>query len=110
MGGNNSIESLADVGASACISCHLAAEYPWTENIYPAPNRSFPPDGAPFVLYDQGSKDWQRWFQNYPGKYGVSKKEFPRGLDYDYAIMSALGAQAAAVGNEAYTFPDFSAH
>ncbi|MCJ8192045.1 hypothetical protein [Sphingomicrobium aestuariivivum] len=110
MGGNNTAIDPMDVGASSCMSCHLAAEYPWTENIYPAPNRSFPPDGAPFVLYDQGSPEWNRWFQNYPGKYGVSYKNFPRGLDYDYAIMFALGAQAAAVGNEAYSFDDFDAH
>lgn len=110
VGGNNQMVDMMDIGASACMSCHLAAEYPWSKNIYPAPNRGFPPDGAPFVLFDQGSTDWQRWYQNYDGTRGVSNKEFPRGLEYDYAIMFALAAQAAAVGNEAYSFEDFDSH
>ncbi len=110
VGGGNQFVNQLSQGASSCLNCDSAAEYPWTQNLYPSPNRAFPHDGAPFVLFNPGSPQWERWFQNRPGRYGVSEKVFPRGLDYDYAIMFALQAQASAVGNEGYSFDDFKAH
>ncbi len=108
--GNNGFVDMLDTGASSCISCHSAAEFPWTRNLYPAPNKAFPRDGQPFVLFAPGSPEWARWFQNPAVPYGISGTSFPRGLDYDFAIMFALGTQSSAVGDQAYGFSRFSVH
>ncbi|SEN26078.1 hypothetical protein SAMN04489859_1003130 [Paracoccus alcaliphilus] len=89
--------------ASSCQSCHGAAEYPFTANLYPSPNRVLPRDGQPFLLYDPGSPDWARWFQNRPGTEAMSANIGGKGLDYDLALMNALSVHAEAVGNEAFT-------
>lgn len=98
--------------ASSCMSCHGAAEYPFTANLYPSPNQTFPPDGQPFLLYDPGSKDWQRWFQNRKGTVPMSPNigSDAAGLDYDMAIMFAISAFDAAVGNDIYVQERFDVH
>ena len=92
------------------MSCHSAAEFPWTRNLYPAPNRGFPRNGAPFVLYQPGTPDWARWFQNRSVPRGVSDATNPRGLDYDFALMFALGTQAGATGKAGLAFRRFAVH
>lgn len=109
-GGNNQAANLRQVGASSCLSCHSAAEFPWTRNLYPAPVRGFPRNGEPFVLYQPGSPQWARWFQNPSVPRGVSNAEIPRGLDYDFALMFALGTQASATGQAGIGFRRFAAH
>lgn len=108
--GNNQSANLRQVGASSCLSCHSAAEFPWTRNLYPAPVRSFPRNGDPFVLYQPGSPEWARWFQNPAVPKGVSNATVPRGLDYDFALMFALGTQAAATGQAGIGFRRFPVH
>lgn len=86
--------------ASSCLSCHGSAEFPFTRNLYPSPNRSFPPDGQPFLLYDPGTPEWAEWFQNRPGG-----EPMPGGrvaLDYDMVIMFALSAYNAAMGGDRF--------
>lgn len=87
-----------ELRASSCQSCHGAAEHPFTANLYPAPNRSFPRDGQLFMMYDPGSPPWWRWFQNRPGHEGMSGQRGTRGLDYDMTLTSALSSWAAATG------------
>lgn len=102
----------ADVpfAASSCQSCHSSAEYPFTSNLYPSPNKSFPPDGQTFLLYDPGSPDWQRWFQNDPGNRPLTRNRGVTALDYDMALMFSLSAFSAASGNELLVVPDFDVH
>lgn len=85
--------------ASSCISCHSAAEFPRSANLYPSPNRSFPRDGTPFLMYDPGSKDWDRWFQNRPGTESLSSGPGVQALDYDMALMFAWSAFNEIGGN-----------
>jgi hypothetical protein len=99
--------------ASSCLSCHGTAQTPFAANLYPSPNRSFPRDGTtPFLLYEPGSEDWARWYQNRPGSEAMSGG--PRsgfvGLDYDMVIMFALNAFYAATGNSGLVFEHFDAH
>lgn len=108
--GNNQAANLRQIGASSCLSCHSAAEFPWTRNLYPAPVRGFPRNGEPFVLYQPGSPEWGRWFQNPSVPKGVSNAAIPRGLDYDFALMFALGTQASATGQAGIGFRRFSVH
>ncbi len=108
--GGNQNANLRQIGASSCLSCHSAAEFPWTRNLYPAPVRGFPRNGEPFVLYPPGSPEWARWFQNPSVPKGVSNANVPRGLDYDFALMFALGTQAAATGQAGIGFRRFAAH
>ena len=96
--------------ASSCLSCHGSAEFPFTANLYPSPNRSFPPDGQPFLLYDPGSKDWARWFQNRPGTDPMSENIGGTALDYDMVMMFALSSFNAAMGNDGYVQERFDVH
>jgi hypothetical protein len=96
--------------ASSCQSCHGAAEYPFTANLYPSPNRAFPRDGDQFLLYDPGSADWARWFQNRPGDQPMSGNIGGRGLDYDMALMFALSAYNDAIGNDGFVLQRFHVH
>ncbi|NSX54043.1 hypothetical protein [Parasulfitobacter algicola] len=96
--------------ASSCQSCHGASEFPFTANLYPSPNRSFPRDGEPFLLYDPGSRKWAEWFQNRPGTEAMSARIGGQGLDYDMALMFALSAYNAAVGNDGFVQKRFDVH
>lgn len=98
------------LAASSCQSCHGAAEFPRTANLYPSPNRSFPRDGTPFLLYDPGSADWARWFQNRPGSQPLSGNPGVTALDYDMVLMFALSAFNEAVGNDGYEQELFDVH
>lgn len=75
---------------SSCLSCHGVAQTPYTDNLYPSPFPEFPADGDPFPLYNPGSKDWARWFQNRPGTVPQSGVEGVVALDYDLSSMIAL--------------------
>ncbi len=96
--------------ASSCISCHSSSEFPLTANLYPSPNKSFPRDGEQFMLYDPGSEDWARWFQNNPGTEPLSNNIGGIGLDYDMVMMFALSAYNGAVGNSAFVQERFHVH
>lgn len=96
--------------ASSCMSCHGAAEFPFTANLYPSPNKSFPRDGSQFLLYDPGSAEWARWFQSRPGDEPLSGNIGGQALDYDMAIMFALSANAAAVGKFEFAVEGFDGH
>jgi len=96
--------------ASSCLSCHGASEFPFTANLYPSPNQHFPHDGDPFLLYDPGSQDWQRWFQNRRGDKPMSGNIGGHALDYDMAIMFALSNFNAAIGNDTYVEEKFDVH
>jgi hypothetical protein len=47
----------AKLGASSCISCHAAAQYPFMTNLYPSRNMLFPPETGQFLLFDPGSRE-----------------------------------------------------
>lgn len=96
--------------ASSCLSCHGTAEFPFTINLYPSPNRTFPPDDTPFPMYEPGSVKWAEWFQNRRGNVAQSGNIGGTALDYDLSTMFALGAWAAATGNEGFAFERFHVH
>lgn len=96
--------------ASSCMSCHGAAEFPFTVNLYPSPNRSFPPNGEPFLLYDPGSLEWAQWFKNRPNGQSQNSTLGPVGTDLDMAIMFALGATSKVTGQPGLAVDDFDAH
>jgi len=89
--------------ASSCMSCHGTAQSPFMANLYPSPNRAFPPDGGTFLLYPPGSTDWNRWFQNRSGR--TPQTPGAVALDYDMLIMFAVGAAEAAAGGLSHTAP-----
>lgn len=96
--------------SSACLSCHGTAQYPFITNLYPSPNRVFPPDGSPFLLYTPGSKEWAQWYQNRPGNEPQNKHAGTIALDYDMLIMLALAAFDAAAGGDRYLQQRIRAH
>lgn len=101
-----------DLAASSCLSCHSAAEFPFTENLYPSPNKVFPEDGNPFLLYDPGTAEWARWFQNRPGTQpltGAGRTGIVA-LDYDMLLTFALSAYHAAAGNRLVVQPVVHVH
>jgi hypothetical protein len=98
------------LAASACMSCHSAAQFPITANLYPSPNASFPPEGELFPMYVPGSPEWARWFQNRPGQVPLNRGTGSVGLDYDMLIMFSLGAFNAEAGNDAFMLEDVDVH
>jgi hypothetical protein len=96
--------------SSSCMGCHGTAQYPFIANLYPSPNRSFPPDGSPFLLYPPGSPEWARWFQNRPGNQAQNQGAGTVALDYDMLIMLALSAFDAAAGGDRYLQQRIRAH
>jgi hypothetical protein len=96
--------------ASSCLSCHGTSEFPFTINLYPSPNRTFPPDDTPFPMFEPGSAEWAAWFQNRPGNVPQSPNIGGIALDYDLSTMFALGTLAAETGNEGFAFDRFHVH
>lgn len=96
--------------ASSCLSCHGATEFPFTANLYPSPNKSFPPDGEQFLLFDPGSEEWAEWFQNRPGNVTMSENIGGRALDYDMVMMFALSAYSQAIGSNQFVQERFDVH
>ncbi len=101
-----------DFAASSCLSCHSAAQFPFTENLYPSPNKVFPEDGHPFLLYDPGSEAWARWFQNRPGDRALSgdNREGIVAIDYDMLLTFSLATYNAAAGNRLMVQPLVHVH
>jgi hypothetical protein len=100
------------LAASACLSCHAAAQFPFTENLYPSPNKVFPEDGQPFLLYDPGSPEWARWFQTRPGTQPLSGpgRAGIVALDYDMLLTFALGTFHTAAGHSLVAQPRIRIH
>ena len=90
------------MATSSCLSCHGTAQYPFTSNLYPSPNKAFPPEGITFPMYVPGSPMWTRWFQNRPGSLPQNNDAGSFALDYDMLIMFALSAYDAAAGNDQF--------
>lgn len=96
--------------ASSCLSCHGTAEYPFTINLYPSPNRTFPPDDTPFPMFEPGSAKWAEWFQNRKGNDPQSPNIGGIALDYDLSTMFAIGSLADATGKAGFAFERFHVH
>lgn len=85
----------AKLGASSCVSCHSAAQYPYMANLYPSPNMPFPPETGQFLLFDPGSTDWARWFQSRPGTAAMSGQGRSGIVAMDYDMMLTFAVMAA---------------
>jgi hypothetical protein len=96
--------------ASSCLSCHGTAQFPFVANLYPSPNKTFPPEGTLFPMYPPGSEMWARWFQNRPGSLAQNSNEGSVALDYDMLIMFALSAFDAAAGNDVFVQDHVDVH
>jgi hypothetical protein len=101
---------VAKMEASSCMSCHSTAQFPFTANLYPSPNITFPPEGEPFLMYPPGSEQWARWNQNRDGTRAISPNRAAVGLDYDMLVTFALGTVNAVIGDEEYSFEHPRAH
>ncbi|WP_448149062.1 hypothetical protein [Labrys miyagiensis] len=100
------------VHASSCMSCHGTSQYPFVANLYPSPNKVFPQDGKPFLLYPPGSKEWAQWFANRPGPVAQNATNDVNavGLDYDMLLTFALSNFNNAAGHPALVQPRFRVH
>lgn len=103
-------QQLTSTSASSCMSCHGTAQSPFLSNLYPSPNRAFPPDGTQFQLFVPGSREWARWFQNRPGHQPQDAYKGSVGLDYDMLIMFALAEVDAATDNASHAFRRHKVH
>jgi hypothetical protein len=101
---------LEEIAVSSCLSCHGTAQFPFVANLYPSPNKAFPPEGTLFPMYVPGSEMWARWFQNRPGSLAQNAGEGSVALDYDMLVMFALGAYDAAAGNDAFVQEHVDVH
>ena len=99
-----------ELHASSCLSCHGTAQFPFVANLYPSPNKTFPPEGTLFPMYPPGSEMWARWFQNRPGTLAQNVNEGSVALDYDMLIMFALSAFDSAAGNNLYVQDHVDVH
>jgi hypothetical protein len=99
-----------EMSASSCLSCHGTAQFPFVANLYPSPNKVFPPEGTLFPMYVPGSKMWTRWFQNRPGSLAQNANEGSVALDYDMLIMFAISAFDATAGNDPFVQHHVNVH
>lgn len=90
--------------STSCVSCHSSAQYPFIANLYPSPNKVFPPEGGQFLLFDPGSKQWAHWFQNLPGDRALSARGRAGvvATDYDMMLTFALMKANGAAGTDAF--------
>jgi hypothetical protein len=66
--GTASGTNVAGVGTTSCLSCHGAAEWPSKSFLMPATtNPAHIVDDRWIVMWQPGSPDWMRWFQNRQG-------------------------------------------
>ncbi len=105
-------QGTTDLAASSCLSCHSSAQFPFTENLYPSPNKVFPEDGQQFLMFDPGTQEWARWFQNNPGTQALSGdgRTGIVALDYDMLLTFSLGAFSAAAGHSLHVQPLVHVH
>jgi hypothetical protein len=116
--------------ASSCMSCHGSAQFPLTANLYPSPNSYFPPDDQidnPFLLFEPGSEDWAKWFQNRCGTQPLSDRNAPvscdqvkihekyapmgiQATDYSMVLTFALTAFNDWAGNDVMVLPNVIGH
>jgi hypothetical protein len=94
----------ASLASSSCISCHGAAQYPFVANLYPSPNMLFPEEGKQFLLFDPGSPQWARWFQNRAGNVAMSGggRDGIVATDYDMMLTFALMQANGSAGTNAF--------
>lgn len=102
--GNGDPKNPPSLSASACVSCHSAAQYPFVANLYPSPNMVFPEDGGQFLFFDPGSSSWAQWFQNRPGNKPLSGKgrDGIAAIDYDMMLTFALMQATGSAGVDAF--------
>lgn len=98
--------------ASSCVSCHSAAQYPFVANLYPSPNMSFPREGQQFLMYDEGSAAWARWFQNRRGDKALSGAHHRGivGTDYDMMLTFALMRANGSADTDAFIRHPLAGH
>lgn len=102
--------STGQTEVSACLSCHSTGQTPFIANLYPSPNKVFPPAGETFFMYPQGSADWARWYRNRDGTLPFSRAEGVVGTDYNMLMMFALGNFFAATGQVEKVMPRVDVH
>lgn len=102
-----------DLPASSCISCHIAAQYPFITNLYPSPNMSFPPEGGQFLMWDPGSPQWRQWFRNIRAPEGLSspgRGGAVVGTDYDMMLTFALMRANGSADTDAFIRHGMAGH
>jgi hypothetical protein len=89
----------ANVAASSCMSCHSSSEWPANSNSLPGPSYLLPDVGpnvgaitytinnAP-VLFEPGSTQWMKWFQDRNGKDPIDAGT--TAFDYDLVFANSL--------------------
>ena len=100
------------VHVSSCIGCHISSQYPFIANLYPSPNITFPQDGQRFLMYEPGSREFARWFQDQKGNAALSavNDKAAIGLSYDMVQTFALSAFNRAAGNTTLIVPRLAGH
>ncbi len=95
---------------SACLSCHSTGQTPFIANLYPGPNKSFPPAGETFFMYPKGSEDWARWYRNREGTLPFTPVEGVVGTDYNMLLTFALNNFYSATGQVEKVTPHINVH
>lgn len=90
------------VSTVGCLGCHSTAQYKFnsflTPIVFPIPN--FNKTELPLV-YDPGSKNWNRWFRNNNGETPFDLGKNQIGLDYDMVTaFKAIPLWQAAMKNK----------
>ena len=111
-GNKDDPKSRASFPASACISCHGSAQYPFVANLYPSPNMVFPEEGGQFLFFDPGSRQWAQWFKNRRGDKAMSGKgrDGLLGTDYDMMLTFALMRANGSADTDTFIRNPFAGH
>jgi hypothetical protein len=86
LGWNGRLNGPADLNTSACMSCHIAAQYPAVTSLVPT---GAVPDGGPTPPAQGGSPEWMKWFQNIRCATSMD----PRVYSTDFSFQVAISLQ-----------------
>jgi hypothetical protein len=86
LGWNGRLNGPADLNTTACMSCHITAQYPALTSLVPD---GAVPDGGKDPPAQGGSPAWMKWFQNIPQATSMD----PRAYSTDYSFQVAIALQ-----------------
>jgi hypothetical protein len=86
LGWNGRLNGPADLNTTACLSCHITAQYPAVTSLVPD---GAVPDGGPNPPAQGGTAEWMKWFQNIRCATSMD----PRVYSTDFSFQVAIALQ-----------------
>lgn len=83
LGWNGRLNGPVDLSTTACLSCHIQAQYPALTSLVPD---GAVPDGGATVPSQAGTEEWMFWFQNTPAATSTNTAAYSTDFSFQVAI------------------------